>query len=255
MSGQPLCLRGVTKTYSMPSGANRTVLQGIDLEVRPGELVVLLGANGSGKSTTLKISAGMLPPTTGTVHIGQTGIGAMKGEARRRARMELGMVFQTPRLVGRCSVLSNVLHGTLGRHQDLLTMLGMLPRGERPLAMACLEQVGLGHLAGQRASTLSGGQAQRVAVARALAQQPAVLLADEPVASLDPESAEEVMALLGQVARDKNLAVLCVLHQIDLARRHATRLVGLKQGRIAFSLPTPQVTDPLISTLYTRAAA
>ncbi|MBS1091885.1 phosphonate ABC transporter ATP-binding protein [Gluconobacter sp. Dm-74] len=249
-----LLLRGITKSYETGAGGSKTVLEGIDLHIGPGELVVLLGANGSGKSTTLKIASGMIAPTAGEVRIGRTDITQMRGETRRQSRMKLGMVFQDARLIRRRSVLSNVLCGTLGRHQNIATALGFLPQSERPLAMACLERVGLGALAGQRASTLSGGQAQRVSVARALAQKPSVILADEPVASLDPESAEEVMTLLTTVARNERLAVLCVLHQIDLARRHATRLIGLKKGHIAFDLPASEVTDTMISTLYTRYA-
>ncbi len=254
-TNRSLLLHGVTKSYETATGAPKTVLDGIDLRVEPGELVVLLGANGSGKSTTLKIASGMIPPSTGDVRIGQTDITRMRGETRRQSRMKLGMVFQDARLIRRRSVLSNVLCGTLGRHQNIATMLGFLPRSERPLAMSCLDRVGLGALAGQRASTLSGGQAQRVSVARALAQKPSVILADEPVASLDPESAEEVMTLLATVARNERLAVLCVLHQIDLARRHATRLVGLKKGHILFDLPPSAVNDAMIATLYTRDAA
>ncbi len=251
MNGESLVLSDVTKSYDT-AGRRRMVLHGIDLAVRPGEIVVLLGANGSGKSTTLKIASGMIPPSSGEIRIGDTPIGGLKGEMRRQSRMALGMVFQSPRLVGRRAVLSNVLCGTLGRHQDLASMAGILPRSERGLAMDCLEQVGLADLAAQRASTLSGGQAQRVAIARALAQRPAVILADEPVASLDPDAAEEVMVLLRRVAREQNLAILCVLHQIDLARRHATRLAGLKAGRRAFDLPPADVTDEALADLYAR---
>jgi phosphonate transport system ATP-binding protein len=165
------------------------------------------------------------------------------------------MVFQRAHLVRRRSVLANVMTGTLGRHRRLGTAIGFLPRCERAFALACLEEVGLTELASQRAATLSGGQAQRVAIARALAQRPTALLADEPVASLDPEAAEDLMRLLKRLAMDDGLAVLCVLHQPDLARRYADRIVGLRQGRVTFDEVPRLIAEPSVSALYGSCAA
>lgn len=231
-----------------PTG--RLALQSASLTVRPGEFAVILGANGCGKSTMLRIIAGMQKPTAGQVRIGGNDITRLNGRALSAARMSLGMVFQHAHLVKRRSVLANVTTGTLGRHRTLYTALGGLPAKEYPHAMGCLEQVGLTQFANQRASTLSGGQAQRAAIARALAQRPQALLADEPVASLDPEAAEEVMRLLRSLATERGMGVLCVLHQPELARRYADRLLGLRKGVIAFDAAPSEVPPAAIHDLY-----
>ncbi len=228
----------------------RLALDGASLAVLPGEFAVILGANGSGKSTMLRIIAGIAKPSAGEVRIAGQDITALTGRRLAAARMALGMVFQHANLVKRRSVLANVLCGTLGRHRNLATSLGMLPREEIPFGMNCLEQVGLAKFAAQRASTLSGGQAQRASIARALAQRPRALLADEPVASLDPEASEEVMRLLRRLATDQGMAVLCVLHQPELARRYADRLLGLRKGMIAFADHPSRVSDGAIDSLY-----
>lgn len=234
----------------MKYATGRLALQNASLTVNPGELVVVLGANGCGKSTMLRIIAGVQKPSAGEVCVAGQVITQLKGQSLAQARMALGMVFQQPHLVKRRSVLTNVMTGTLGRHRTVYTALGGLPAKEQPHAMMCLDQVGLGLFAPQRASTLSGGQAQRVAIARALAQRPKVLLADEPVASLDPEAAEDVMRLLRRLASEQEIGVLCVLHQPDLARRYADRLVGLRQGVIAFSDSPAAISDAEINGLY-----
>ncbi len=228
----------------------RLALQGASLSVAAGEFAVILGANGSGKSTMLRIIAGITKPTDGQVRIAGQDITQLKGRHLADARMALGMVFQHANLVKRRSVLANVVCGTLGRHRNALTALGMLPAQEFPFGLRCLERVGLTKFAYQRASTLSGGQAQRASIARALAQRPAALLADEPLASLDPEAAEEVMRLLRRLAKEEGMAVLAVLHQPDIARRYADRLLGLRQGVIAFADRPANVTDGEIDSLY-----
>jgi len=231
-----------------PTG--RQALQSASLAVRPGELAVILGANGCGKSTMLRIIAGMQKPSGGEVRVAGRNITRLTGRALSEARRSMGMVFQHAHLVKRRSVLANVTTGTLGRHRTIHTAFGGLPAKEYPYAMACLEQVGLTDLARQRASTLSGGQAQRAAIARALAQRPLALLADEPVASLDPEAAEEVMRLLRGLSRQHGMAVLCVLHQPELARRYADRLVGLRQGMIVFDGAPASIGTDAITDLY-----
>jgi len=152
-------------------------------------------------------------------------------------------------------VLSNVASGALGRYGGLWTALGGLPAVERRAAYDYLHAVGLVALAGQRAGTLSGGQAQRVAIARALAQRPQVLLADEPVASLDPEAADDIMRLLRHLATQEHLAVLCVLHQIELAYAYADRVVGIRNGRIAFDRPCAELSRDAVRQLYLSEAA
>jgi phosphonate transport system ATP-binding protein len=225
-------------------------LDGASLSLAAGELLVILGHNGCGKTTLLKCIAGLLRPTAGRVMVTGQDITALTGRALAEARMALGMVFQQARLIGRRSVLANVLCGTLGRHRGFATSIGLLPRAERGHAMHCLEQVGLAGFATQRASTLSGGQAQRASIARALAQRPAALLADEPVASLDPEATEEVMRLLRRVCTAERLGVICVLHQPELARRYGDRIVGMRQGKVMFDARPDGIADAQIAGLY-----
>ncbi len=239
----------------MRFATGRQALDGASLSVAAGELVVLLGPNGCGKSTLLRCIAGILRPTSGEVLVAGRAISSLGGRPLAEARTALGMVFQSAHLVRRRSVLANVAAGTLGRHRTLRTACGLLPRGEAAFALRCLDAVGLRDLADQRAGTLSGGQAQRASVARALAQRPRALLADEPVASLDPEAGEDLMRLLRRVSRDEGLGVLCVLHQPDLARRHADRLLGMRDGRIVFDAPPAAVAEARVAALYDRGPA
>ena len=246
-----LRVRGLTMRY--PSG--KLALAGFDLSVEAGTLVVVLGANGSGKTTLLRCISRMLSPTAGEIWLNDTNLAVLSGERLRQARLPLAMIWQHASLVRRRSVLSNVAAGALGRHGGLWTALGGLPPVERRAAFDYLSAVGLVALAGQRASTLSGGQAQRVAIARALAQRPQVLLADEPVASLDPEAADDIMRLLRHLATHEHLAVLCVLHQVELAYAYADRVVGIRDGRIAFDRPCAELPRDAVRQLYLKEAA
>jgi phosphonate transport system ATP-binding protein len=236
-----------------PNGTQ--ALAGFDAVVRAGELVIVLGGNGSGKTTLLRCISRTLAPDTGEVRVNGTDLTRLTGEKLRRARLDLAVISQHAALVRRRSVLANVATGALGRHPTLWTALGGLPAAELAAAERYLGEVGLAHLARQRAGTLSGGQAQRVAIARALAQRPRVLLADEPVASLDPEAAEDIMRLLRRLAAEENLAVLCVLHQVELAYRYADRVVGIREGRVAFDLPREEVSREAVRRLYLSEAA
>jgi phosphonate transport system ATP-binding protein len=233
----------------------RRALNGVSLRVSPGELVVILGANGSGKSTLLRCLVRLVDPTAGSVRVANQDLAGLHGVQLREARRAVGMIFQSAFLVRRRTALVNVATGSLGRHHDLWTALGGLPRSELIFAGELLERLGLLHLAHKRADTLSGGEAQRVAIARALSQRPRVLLADEPVASLDPEAAEDVLRLLAQLATRDRLGVLCVLHQPDLAVRHAHRIVGLRHGRVMFDAPVAEVGPEAIAALYRAETA
>lgn len=240
-----LAVRGLTKRFG-----DRVVLDGLDLDLREGEVVSVLGANGSGKSTALRCLVGLTEPDAGTVHIGSRVL-----EAGERTT-DVAMVFQKIHLVPRLSVLDNVCAGALGR---LSLSRSWSPRafpGEvREEAMACLDRVGLADRPHERAGRLSGGQQQRVAVARSLCQRAGVLLADEPVSALDPAAAEQVMALLGSLAREDGMAVGVVLHQPDLARRHADRVVGLMRGRVAFDTVPARLRGDDIDLLYASERA
>ena len=250
MAAALIRVAGLTLRY--PNG--RLALDGVGLSVAAGEFVVVLGANGSGKSTMLRCIAGILRPTAGRIEVADLAITGQAGRSLANARMAIGMIFQQPCLVRRRSVLANVMTGTLGRHRTIASALGRLPASEQPHALACLDEVGLRNLATQRAGTLSGGQAQRVSIARALAQRPRALLADEPVASLDPQAAQDIMRLLRRASRQDGLAVICVLHQPDIACCYADRIVGLREGRVMFDAAAAGLPSRSVAGLYERAA-
>jgi phosphonate transport system ATP-binding protein len=236
----------LTKEFPGP----RRALDNVSLRVFPGELVAVLGANGSGKSTLLRCAVRLINPTAGSVQVGGQDLARLNGGELREARQSVGMIFQSANLVRRRTALANVAAGSLGRHHGLATAFGRLPRDELLYAGTLLDRLGLLHLAHKRADTLSGGEAQRVAIGRALAQRPRVLLADEPIASLDPQAAEDVLLLLRQLATVDHLGVVCVLHQPELAVSHAHRLVGLRRGRLMFDAPVAEVAPPAIAALY-----
>ena len=249
MASPLFTVTGLRKRY--PNGT--LALDGVDLAVPAGQLVVLLGANGSGKSTLLRCAVRLVEPDAGTVRVGDTELTGLRGAALRRACSKVALIFQQSRLVRRRSALHNVAAGALAHHPGLLTALGGLPAGERARAAELLDRVGLGELAGQRADTLSGGQAQRTAIARALAQRPAVLLADEPVASLDPDATSATMALLRDLAHRDRLAVLCVLHQPALALSFADRVVALHRGRVVLDRAASNVSPADLAAAHVAA--
>ena len=233
------------------SFGKREVLKGLDVVVRPGELTVVLGANGSGKSTLLRCALRLIEPDDGEVSLCGADLRTLKGEQLRLARRQAAMVFQSVLLVRRRTAHENVAFGGLGElrlHRSLATRT--FPQDLRSRAYEALDRVGLAKYAEQRAGTLSGGQAQRVAVARALCQRARVIMADEPVASLDPRAADSVLELLADVAHNENLGVIVVLHQPELARRYADRLVGFHDGRVAFDRPPAQVSNDEVDALY-----
>jgi phosphonate transport system ATP-binding protein len=220
-------VEGLTKRF----GAT-VALDDVSLEVPSGQLCVLLGLSGSGKSTLLRHLNGLHRPTSGSVQVLGTDVVGARRAHLRALRREVGIVFQQFNLVGRSTVLENVLSGALGRLRYPRVGVLSYPQALRREALGHLERVGLGDRAFQRADTLSGGQQQRVGIARALMQRPRLLLADEPVASLDPESSAQVMDLLFRICIEDRLTVLCSLHQVELALGWAHRIVGLRDGRV-----------------------
>jgi phosphonate transport system ATP-binding protein len=227
-----------------------TALDRVDLEVPSGQMLAILGLSGSGKSTLLRTLNGLVPPTSGTVHVLGCDVGHAHGAQMRALRRRVGFIFQQFGLVGRLTVLENVLSGALGRIR--FPRFGVLsyPRSLRLEALAHLERVGLDDRAFQRSDTLSGGQQQRAAIARTLMQQPTLLLADEPVASLDPESSAAVMELLLRICQEEHLTVIASLHQVDLARGWADRMVGLRDGRVVLDARPQDVTSDGIMEIY-----
>jgi len=216
---------------SMSHGGRR-VLDGVSLAVAPGEFVALLGPSGAGKTTLFRCISRLAGPDAGEIWAGGAPLHALAGRRLQRARREIGVIFQQFNLVRRLPALDNVLAGRLGRAPLWRVVLRRFAAGDRALARAALGRVGLLEQAAQRADTLSGGQQQRVAIARVLAQESRIVLADEPVASLDPESARLVLGLLRELARERGIAVLCSLHQVELAHEFADRVLRLEGGRV-----------------------
>lgn len=240
-----ISLRGLTKKFG-----SVIAIDAIDLDVGVGELCVLVGLSGSGKSTLLRHLNGLTRATSGRVEVLGTRIDEARGAELRSLRRQVGFIFQQFNLVGRLSCLENVLHGALGRVRGPRLGVVSYSRALRRQALLQLDRVGLADRAFQRADTLSGGQQQRVAIARTLMQQPKVVLADEPVASLDPESSATVMDVLFSICAEDGLTVVCSLHQVELARGYASRLVGLRDGRIVLDGPAHSLSEEEVLNVY-----
>jgi phosphonate transport system ATP-binding protein len=229
-------------------------LDGIDLSIRSGEFVVILGPSGAGKTTFLRALNRLVEPTAGTVRINGRAVTGAPPIELRAVRRQVGMIFQQFNLVRRLSVLDNVLTGRLGYVASLGSLVGRFSEHDRALARECLGQVGLAHLAERRADTLSGGEQQRVAIARALAQSPAVILADEPTASLDPALTDSIMDALRRINLERGLTLVVSQHQLATALAYATRIVGVRAGRVVFDGRPAEVTAPAIERIYGAVA-
>jgi phosphonate transport system ATP-binding protein len=240
----------LSKTF----GNGRHALQDVSVAIKPGEMVALIGASGSGKSTLLRHIAGLVccDRGEGTVTVDGRQVqrhGRLAADVRRQ-RATMGFVFQQFNLVDRLPVLTNVCVGRLARIPLWRSLLGLFTAAERTAALEALTRVGIGEQAYQRASTLSGGQQQRAAIARVLMQGAKALLADEPIASLDPESARRIMEILHEVNSVDGITVVISLHQVDVATRYCPRIVALKEGRIVFDGPSEAVTPALLADVY-----
>jgi len=241
-------LEGVSVSY--PGGVR--ALKPTSLVFHKGEFTVLLGASGAGKSTMLRCLNGLVPATSGTIVA--DGLGAVTpGAILRRHRRRTAMVFQQHQLIGRLSVLKNVMTGRLG-YYSAWRSLWPLPVADRRLCLDCIERVGLLPYALRRADQLSGGQQQRVGIARALAQKPSLILADEPVASLDPETARKVLTLLYDICCSDGISAIVSLHQLDLARDFADRIVGIADGAVVFDGPPDDLSSETVKRIYRQRA-
>ena len=238
-------VRGLKVAY----GDGDLVLDGVDLDLHPGETVALLGSSGSGKSTLMKSLTGFAPITGGVVRVAGYDATNLRRGQLRDLRANVGQVFQQFNLIGRLSVLTNVLTGAL-HTAGPINLIGGFSTADRTRALELLERVGLAHKASAPARSLSGGQQQRVAIARALMQRPRLILADEPVASLDPRLADVVLDLLRGIAREDGIPVLVSLHVLDLAMAHSDRIVGLRHGRMVVSAPTAALTAADLAPIY-----
>ena len=241
-------LAGVSKRF--PNGT--LALDNVNLDIQRGELLTLIGLSGSGKSTLLRHLNGLNQPTAGEVFVDGLNVSKAKTSQLRELRRNIGFVFQLFGLVGRATCLENVLTGALGRLRGPRYGVWSYPKQLRREAFEHLDRVGLANQAYQRADTLSGGQMQRVAIARSLMQHPKIMLADEPVASLDPESSAQVLELLLRVATEENMTVIVTLHQVELAVGWANRIVGLRDGRIVLDRSAVGLTQHDVMDVYRR---
>jgi phosphonate transport system ATP-binding protein len=244
-----LSVRNASKTF----GA-RKALDGVTLNVAKGEMIALIGPSGSGKSTLLRSISGLQTIDPGKGVIEAFGLpvqtdGRVSGRVRE-ARIRIGFIFQQFNLVGRLTLFSNVALGSLGRIPFLKGLFGLWPKETQDATMAALARVGVADYAGQRANTLSGGQQQRGAIARALVQKAKIILADEPVASLDPVSARKVMEILSELNRVDGLTVVVTLHQVDYALRYCKRVVALKAGKMVYDGPPSGLETKQLIDIY-----
>ncbi|PEV79084.1 phosphonate ABC transporter ATP-binding protein [Bacillus cereus] len=238
--------RNVSKVY--PNGTKG--LNNINLKIQKGEFVVMVGLSGAGKSTLLRSVNRLHEITEGEIIIEGESITVAKGKGLRRMRRDIGMIFQSFNLVKRSTVLKNVLAGRVGYHSTLRTTLGLFPKEDVELAFQALKRVNILEKAYARADELSGGQQQRVSIARALAQEAKIILADEPVASLDPLTTKQVLNDLKKINEDFGITTIVNLHSIDLARQYATGIIGLHAGEIVFDGSVEEATDEKFAEIY-----
>ncbi len=241
-----LSLRGLTKDY----GPETRALDGVDLTFHEGEIAVVIGPSGSGKSTLIRCINMLVAPTAGEVIFDGVHLERAAPPLLKEARSKIGMIFQDYNLIGRTNVLKNVLYGRLGQMRFVDSLLGRYPEAVKQEAAALLQRVGLSEQIYKRADELSGGQMQRVGICRALLQHPKLLLADEPIASLDPLSATTVMDQLSAISREKGLSCIINLHQVEFARKYADRIIGLRRGRVVFDGAPAALTEEMVKTIY-----
>ena len=245
-----LKIQNLTKVYDDGTEA----LEDVTFDVEDGEFLVILGLSGAGKSTLLRCINRLVEPTEGKIIWNDTDITAASREELRKIRRRIGMIFQAFNLVERSSVLTNVLSGRLGYTSTWRSLLQRFPQADLAMATRNLERLDILELAHKRADDLSGGQRQRVGIARALMQEPELMLADEPVASLDPVLAHSILRYLELLNKEDGITVICSLHYMDLVRRYASRVVGLKDGRVVFEGLADEITDERFKEIYGQEA-
>ncbi len=241
-----LRLEGLVKTY--PTGDQ--ALKGVDLEVPRGQVMALIGPSGAGKSTLIRCINRLVEPTGGRIFLGDQEITQLGSRALRRARRRMGMIFQEYALVERLSVMENVLSGRLGYVGFWRSYFRKFPQSDINEAFRLLERVGLDHMVDKRADELSGGQRQRVGIARALIQDPQLLLVDEPTASLDPKTSRQIMRLVCELCEERNLPAIINIHDVLLAQMFAKRIVGLQFGAVVYDGPPEGLNDQVLTQIY-----
>ncbi len=241
----------VNKVY--PNGYR--ALNDVSLEIEQGEFVAIIGLSGAGKSTLLRTINKMHDFTDGTLEVNGQSVKDLKGKELRHFRRKIGMVFQSFNLITRTSVIKNVLTSRVPDLSPIKSLFGLYSKEDKIAALEALDKVGILDKAYFRTDKLSGGQQQRVALARTLAQKPEIILADEPVAALDPVTAKEVMNDFKRINKEMNISVLINIHHVDLALEYADRVIGIKAGKIIYDGPSDQVDDEVLEKIYGRKLA
>ena len=239
----------VSVTYS----GGVKALDNVSLEINEGDFLIIVGMSGAGKSTLLRTVNNLVKPTEGEVFVDSRNVTKANKKDLKKIRSDIGMIFQTFNLVNRSSVLKNVLTGRLSQVSTLRSILGLWPNEDKQIAFESLNQVEILEKAYVRGSNLSGGQQQRVGIARALAQKPKVMLADEPVASLDPITSRVVMKYLKEINQELGITTIVNLHFLDLAKEFGERLIGLKDGKLVYDGKVEDVSDEDFENIYGRA--
>lgn len=238
--------KDVDKTY--PNGVKG--LKKVNLTIEQGEFVAIIGLSGAGKSTLIRLVNRMIDLTGGTLTVDGTDVMSLGGKQLRRYRRKVGMIFQSFNLISRTTAIKNVLTSMVPDMNFLLAALGIFSRGQKMKALEALDKVGILDKAYTRCDQLSGGQQQRVALARTLNQSPKIILADEPVAALDPVTARQVMSDFRDINRQMNITILLNIHHVDLALDYADRVIGIRAGEIVFDGPTGDVTEEVLDSIY-----
>ncbi len=241
-----LRIEALTKRYKTGDLA----LDGVDLTVPAGQVVALIGPSGAGKSTLIRCVNRLVEPTGGRIYLGETELTALSRRELRRARQRMGMIFQEYALVERLTVMENVLSGQLGRVGFWRSYFRRFPQPTIASAFHLLDRVGLTDHVDKRADALSGGQRQRVGIARALAQEPDLLLVDEPTASLDPKTSRQIMRLVCELCAERNLSAVINIHDVQLAQQFVQRIVGLRAGIVVFDGPPSTLTPDVLTQIY-----
>jgi phosphonate transport system ATP-binding protein len=238
-------LKNVTRQFG-----KKTAVDSVTLDIPQGQMVGIIGRSGAGKSTLLRMINRLQEPSSGSIHFNGSEVSRLRGKALRNWQRDCAMIFQQFNLVPRLDVMTNVILGRLNHRSTALSLLGVFTREERIQAIAALERLGIEQTALQMAGTLSGGQQQRVAIARALMQAPKMLLADEPIASLDPLNAKIVMDALRDINEREGITVITNLHTLDTARSYCERIVGMAGGRVVFDGKPSELTADAVNEIY-----
>ena len=244
-----LAIRALSKAYR----PGVLVLKAVDLDVGEGGLVAIIGPSGTGKSTLIRCINRLVEPSSGSIKLDGAELVTLNGASLRRARRSIGMVFQEYNLVERLTVMENLLSGRLGYLGAWAAWRRKFPPQDIAAAFELLKAVGLAEFVNRRADALSGGQRQRVGIARALMQKPRLLLADEPTSSLDPKTSVEIISLLRDQGRDNGIPVLVNMHDVELAKRFADRIIGMSAGEIVFDGTAAQLTEADLDRIYGAA--